>query len=310
MNPKSSKIMRFLIICFTVFLMGFSACSSGTQHQIKVVDEKKLKTGYAQLEKETNAPQTESVYITEKKKQTLSLPVLMAVPYHSTITDFEKTAIESVNNYLTQKNYEVKTFEGKKQLDEIIRIQQDISEQDEDLPYLASLSLGADVYIKINGKVNPHGAFIELNAYETATARLLGSQTAEVKNHGKTSPVHLIQSAAKKALPGLEKKILAYWEKDREQGVQYKIIFRYTGDIPDSQQDELQQQTISQLKKTFNQVKINIATSQTLDLLVYADSSKYEDSQEIYSKIREILQNMPNMKKQALSKKLIILELY
>ena len=60
----------------------------------------------------------------------------------------------------------------------------------------------------------------EINAYEATTARLLGSQTSEVKsNSGSNANMRaLTQSAARKAMR-VRKENTSYWNADQKNGI-------------------------------------------------------------------------------------------
>lgn len=223
-----------------------------------------------------------------------------------------KSMMEAINSYLTQKHYEVRSLEGQSQLDDVIKMQNDIANTDDDLSYLASLALGADIYIKYSGSANTDNVTIEVSAYETSTARLLGSQTAEVKNNGHVDQANLranVQSAARKAMPGLEKKILAYWEDDLKKGAQYKVVMNLKGEYSDSQIEDLHDYVVRTLRQTFNSVTVNVLTGKTIDLVVYADPGKFVDSQDVYSQIRQQLKVMAESRKINVTKKMILMDL-
>ena len=239
-----------------------------------------------------------------------SVPTIMVVPPKD--EPMYKAMAEAANSYLTQKHFEVKSLEGGTQLDDVIRMQNDIANAEDDMSYLASLALGADVYLKFSGAVDPDHITVELSAYETSTARLLGSQTAEVKNNGHTDQTNLranAQSAMRKAMPGLEKKILSYWQADIAKGVQYKVVMNLKGEYADTQVEELQEAVSKAMKETFNSIVINVMTAKTIDITVYADPAKFADSQEVYSRIRNLLKPLAETKKLNITKKLILMDI-
>lgn len=238
-----------------------------------------------------------------------SIPTIMVVPPKD--DPMYKAMAEAVNSYLTQKRFEVKSLEGNSQLDDVIRMQNDIANAEDDMSYLASLALGADIYLKFSGAVDPDHITVELSAYETSTARLLGSQTAEVKNNGHTDQTNLranAQSAMRKAMPGLEKKILSYWQADIAKGVQYKVVMNLKGEYTDGQIEELQEAVAKTMKESFSSIVINVMTAKTIDITVYADPAKFADSQEVYSRIRTLLKPLAETKKLNITKKLILMD--
>lgn len=222
-----------------------------------------------------------------------------------------KAMMEAINSYLTQKRYEVKSLEGQNKLDEVIQMQQEIAGAEEDFSYLVSLALGADIYLTFSGSIQGEMVVAEINAYETATARLLGSQTSEVKNNSgyNANTRALSQSAARKAMPSLEKKILSYWNADQKNGIQYKAVINTKGSFSGSQIEDIHDAVLRVLKSVFNKVTVNSMTSKTMDLIIYADPKKHADSHEVYSSIRTNLKSVATISKNNISRKLILMEL-
>ena len=223
-----------------------------------------------------------------------------------------RAAMEGVMEYLTKKGYEVKSLEGGAELDNVIQMQNDIAGTDDDLAYLASLSLSADVYIKFSGTINDQGqVMVELSAYETSTARQLGSQSSFVDSHGRVSQQDMqanLKTAARKAMGSLESKIQNYWIEDMKNGTPYKVIMNLKGEYTDTQLEDIQEDIVKNLKGVFNKVRVNTMTSQTIDLVVYANAEKIDDAQSAYSEIRGVMKSFAETKKVNVSKKLIIMD--
>lgn len=267
----------------------------------------------AEAASETNADQDAIQNITQ--------PIIMVspnltmkdgAPDLSSESPYSRTTSEAINSYLTKKNYEVKSFDGQADLNSILQMQSDIANTEDDLSYLASVALDADIYIKYTPEVTNDEVSVEVSAYETSTARLLGSQSSVVRNNGHTSKINLnsnIGAAVRKAMPGLEKKILNYWKMDLAKGTQYKVVVNIKGEYSDSQTEDLHDAIMKGLKSNFSSVKVNVMTAKTLDFVIYANPLKYKDSQEVYSKIRQILKPIAETKKNNITRKLILMEL-
>jgi hypothetical protein len=250
-----------------------------------------------------------------------ALPTIIVVPAQkakgmSDLQAFQsnpnnRMAIEAINGYLTQRQYEVKSLAGEETLGEVIQMQQDIAETEEDLSYLASLALSADIYIKFSASIEGGIVLIELSAYEAATARLLGSQTSQAAANGqsKGAIAQAVFDAANRAMPGLEKKIKGYWEVDRKNGVQYKVIMKLQGDFDEQRVEDIQDDVNMLAKKAFKRVNTNVQTAKTIDMTVFADMDKFADSQEVYSYIRRGLKGSVTVRKINITKKLILIEL-
>ncbi len=253
--------------------------------------------------------------------QDIGQPVIMVspnlslkdgVPDVSTENPYSRTTAEAINGYLTKKNYEVKSVDGQAELNSILEMQSDIANTEDDLSYLASVALDADIYIKYSSEVTNDEVSVEVSAYETSTARLLGSQSAVVRNNGHTSKINInsnIGAAVRKAMPGLEQKILGYWKMDLAKGTQYKVVANIKGDYSDSQTEDLHDAIMKGLKSNFSSVKVNVMTAKTLDFVIYANPLKYRDSQEVYSKLRQIFKPIAETKKNNITRKLILMEL-
>lgn len=249
------------------------------------------------------------------------LPTIIVVPAQKTkgMSDLQafqsnpnsRMAVEAINGYLTQRQYEVKSLSGQETLKEVVQMQQDIAEADEDLSYLASLALSADIYIKFSSSIEGGTVLIELSAYEAATARLLGSQTSQATASGqsKGQVAEAVFTAASRAMPGLEKKIKGYWEADRKNGVQYKVIMNLRGDFDEQRVEDIHDDVNMLVKKAFKRVNVNVMTAKTIDMTVFADMDKFSDSQEVYSYIRRSLKGSVTVKKINITKKLILVEL-
>ena len=87
-----------------------------------------------------------------------------------------KTAMEVINAYLTGRGYTVVGLESQAQLDEVVQLQSDIAGNDDDLAYVAGLSVGADINITYAGSIQENDIVIDLNASEASTANLLASE--------------------------------------------------------------------------------------------------------------------------------------
>lgn len=267
------------------------------------------------------ASATTETYANASAVQDIGQPIIMVspnlslkdgVPDASAESPYSRTTAEAINGYLTKKNYEVKSVDGQAELNSILEMQSDIANSEDDLSYLASVALDADIYIKYSSEVTNDEVSVEVSAYETSTARLLGSQSAVVRNNGHTSKINInsnIGAAVRKAMPGLEQKILGYWKMDLAKGTQYKVVVSIKGEYSDSQTEDLHDAIMKGLKSNFNSVKVNIMTAKTLDFVIYANPMKYKDSQEIYSKLRQIFKPIAETKKNNITRKLILMEL-
>lgn len=221
-----------------------------------------------------------------------------------------RAAMDGINEYLTQNRYEVKYIEGESELKKVIEIQQELANSHQDPFYLASLTFNADVYIKFSGSIDKKGVVsVDLNAYETSTNRLLGTHNATINSHGRLSPTDQqvnLKTAAKKAMPGLESKIFAYWAEDLKKGFKYNVIMNIRGEYDENQIEDLQEDVVESLKESFKKTKVNLMTTNTIDLVVYTD---LDDVNDVYSAIRKAVKSTAQTKKISINKKLIIMDI-
>ena len=324
-------LKSFSVVAATAFVLV--ACASSTPDNSADVSRSHAKAGYGSLDREVgpspyagqnNSKQEAQVQQAMAAKQYANVqkPIIMVLPapdsaglggkYILSHNQNSRTAMEAVNEYLTEKSYEVRSLEAQSELEEVVNMMNDISGAN-DVSYVASLMLGADVYIKYSGSYDIRQKMmnVELTAYEASTARLLGSQAAHLKNNDsrKESLNYIIHDAVKKALPGLEQKILSYWVEDMQKGVQYKVVMNIAESFDGAALEDVQDNVVSALRSRFSSIRVNAMSERTIDLILYADPVKFPDSYAVYSEIRNAVSSSANAKKNNISKKLITLDL-
>mgnify|MGYP003314381836 CR=1 FL=1 len=114
-----------------------------------------------------------------------------------------KTAMEVINAYMSERGYNVVSLESQAQLDEVVQLQSDIAGNDDDLAYVAGLSVGADINVTFAGSLQKDNVVIDLNASEASTANLLASESSHMADNGEGQRV-LVQKAVQDAIVKLE----------------------------------------------------------------------------------------------------------
>ena len=123
--------------------------------------------------------------------QTMGNPILMVIPDARTAqSPLDVLAADTVarqgstvlQSYLTAKGYEVVVPEQTAEIAQIIGAQQMSASGTVDFAYQLALSIGSDIYLTFSGyaEVASFGTYryvATVNAYETTSARLLGSYT-------------------------------------------------------------------------------------------------------------------------------------
>ena len=219
-----------------------------------------------------------------------------------------KTAMEVINAYLTSRDYTVIGLESQSQLDEVVQLQSDIAGNSEDLAYVAGLSVGADINITYAGSIQEDYIVIDLNASEASTANLLASESIRLKDNGESQRV-LVQKAIQLAIKKLENKVRGRLAEEQEKGALYKVVAHLTGDFTDDQAEEISNMVSIKIRKKFNKMQVISMSRNTYDLLIYVDPNKYEDAQMVYGEFVESLEGLAKVRKQNITKKLIILEI-
>jgi hypothetical protein len=219
-----------------------------------------------------------------------------------------KTAMEVINAYLTSRDYTVIGLESQSQLDEVVQLQSDIAGNSEDLAYVAGLSVGADINITYAGSIQEDYIVIDLNASEASTANLLASESIRLKDNGESQRV-LVQKAIQLAIKKLENKVRGRLAEEQEKCALYKVVAHLTGDFTDDQAEEISNMVSIKMRKKFNKMQVISMSRNTYDLLIYVDPNKYEDAQMVYGEFVESLEGLAKVRKQNITKKLIILEI-
>lgn len=219
-----------------------------------------------------------------------------------------KTAMEVINAYMSERGYNVVSLESQAQLDEVVQLQSDIAGNEDDLAYVAGLSVGADINVTFAGSLQKDNVVIDLNASEASTANLLASESSRMADNGEGQRV-LVQKAVQEAIVKLENKVRNRLAADLEKGVQYKVVAHLTGNFTDDQAEQISGIVSRQIRKKFNKMQVLSMTRNTYDLLVYADPDTFEDSQMVYDTFVESLSDIAKVRKQNITKKLIILEI-
>lgn len=320
-----NKLNSFLLITSSVLI---AACAAPQPVKDNSATKAKADAAYAEIpapevegalapEVESNESTTPTIELstsTFKTTPTVLVSPAMAGQMAGSIdvirrNPLAKTAMEVINAYLTGRGYTVVGLESQAQVDEVVQLQADIAGNDEDLAYVAGLSVGADINITYAGSIQDGEIVIDLNASEASTANLLASESVRLKSTGEESQRGLVQKAMEQGIVKLENKIRDRLAEQLALGIQYKVIFRLTGEFTDDQAEEISNIVSLQIRKKFNKMQVVSMSRNTYDLLVYADPDKYEDAQMVYGEFMEGLSGLAKVRKQNITKKLIILEI-
>ncbi|WP_308605090.1 DUF6175 family protein [uncultured Fibrobacter sp.] len=221
---------------------------------------------------------------------------------------YSRALMESLNSFFAKKNYELKSLEKEKELENFILTQNAISGKEEDLAYLASLYIGADIYVKFTGDLSSKEINVQLNAYESTTGQTIGSSASKQKISNTKETQKFIQIAATDAARQLDSKLHFFYQAQKKS-TQYKVMMNLAGDFDEDFIEDIHEQITMNIPELFQKVIFNVMTEKTVDMTVYANPARYSDSQAIYSTIRAKLKSVVGVKKTNITKKLIFMDL-
>jgi len=197
-----------------------------------------------------------------------------------------------VQSYLTANQYEVVVPDQASALEALNSAQMDVKDRDEDIAYQLALAIGSDVYIDYKGSFEDAGYgtqrySLDVRAYETTTARLLGAETGY--SQGRTGDQKVsVEEAMNDAIAKVLARVNEYWKKDLKSGVQYKLIISIAGsDFDEDDLEEIQFGLMDAIDEIANKSKENIVTDNTMDYLVGCDPKEYDKSTKIYRSLRK-----------------------
>jgi len=202
-------------------------------------------------------------------------------------------AAKVIESHLTAKQYDV--VDPKQQLDlsALSDAQQSLKEVEDDLSYQLALSIGCDVYLTYEVNIedcshNTKKAIVNVRAYETTTARLLGTETGYSPASNISTKV-LIENAVNDAIDKVLNRITNYWKEDLERGLQYKLIVSIATNFDADQAEEIAFVFSDILREVTKNKKFkeNIVTGQTLDYLLWCDPDEFAQSTNLYRTIKK-----------------------
>jgi len=244
----------------------------------------------------------------EKKKNVTQLDLLK--------TDQNlKKAAEVIESYLSADGYEVTIPEMQETMQQMTSAQFSVSGHEDDMSYMLALSVGSDVYITYTvdiseqrvGSTIVKKASVGCRAYETTTARLLGSETGYSPSRN-TADAVLIEEAMKDAIDKVMLRVLSYWEKDMKNGIQYKMVIKVGDSFDQDDAEEILFDVSDIVDEIAKSKKENVFADYTLDLNIWCPSEDYAGSTDIYRAMRKKYEGMGRLKREVITRKLILLQ--
>ena len=226
-----------------------------------------------------------------------------------------KHAAAVIESYLTARQYDVVVPEQQESMESLNAAQMDLGDREEDYAYQLALSIGSDVYIAFSGTLEDAGYgtkkySVSVRAYETTTARLLGTETGY--SQGRKGEVMVsIEEAMNDAIDKVLSRITNYWKKDVDKGIQYKLVFNLSTDFDEDQIEEIQFALMDAIEEMSIKSKENIVTAQTVDYLIWCDPEKYDKSSKVYRYVKKYFKNEETegtLRKVNVNRKMILLK--
>jgi len=226
-----------------------------------------------------------------------------------------KHAAAVVESYLTARQYDVIVPEQQESMESLNAAQMDLGDREEDYAYQLALSVGSDVYIEFSGIEEDAGYgtkkyAITVRAYETTTARLLGTETGYSQGR-KGELMVSVEEAMNDAIDNVLSRITNYWKKDVDRGIQYKLIFNISTDFDEDQIEEIQFALMDAIEEMSKSSKENIVTNQTVDYLIWCDPKKYDKSSKVYRYVKKYFKKEETegtLRKVNVNRKMILLK--
>jgi hypothetical protein len=205
-----------------------------------------------------------------------------------------KQGARVIESYLTARQYDVQVPDQMVAIQVLTEAQQSMKGMEEDYGYQLALSIGSDVYITYSieiesrsmGSSTVRKAMVSVRAYETTTARLLGTETGYSAE--RPSPeLAVIEEAINDAVDKVLSRISAYWKEDLNRGMQYKLIFSIEGDFDEDEREKIAFAISDLIEKFCRHYKENVVTESTLDYLVWAKADQFSKSSKLYRALKK-----------------------
>ncbi len=254
----------------------------------------------------------------EELTEAIGLPFVMVIPETpkdaTPLQVFESNPIARhaaavIESYLTARKYDVVVPRASEQLNDLSKMQSEIKGAEEDVSYQLALALGSDVYIVFTSKVEGGKATTIVKAYETTTARLLGTETGYSQTRPGTPEEALVEEAVNDAIDKVLARIQAYWVDDMKNGSQYRLVFKVNGDFDVDEAEEVQFEISDLFDEAFSRSKENIVTDKSMDYLVWATRDEFKRASKIYRFFKSELEDMASIRRITLNRKLLVLSI-
>ncbi len=227
-----------------------------------------------------------------------------------------KKGAEVIESFLTARQYTVIVPEQQQALQEMQAANFSLSGESEDYSYLLALAIGSDIYINYNIKIESRKVgsatvkkgIVGCRAYETTTARLLGTETGFSPERPGADAV-VIEEAMNDAISKVLDRVNNYWKTDLLRGIQYKLVVNINQSIDSQTAEGIIDYWADLVKKVAQNYKENAVADYTYDVLLWCDPASYRSSSELYRYLRQNYKGYGTLQKVSLNRKLILLNI-
>lgn len=246
----------------------------------------------------------------------IGLPFIMVIPEtpkdKTPLEVFEnnelaRTAAGTIESYLTARKYDVVVPRASEQLNDLATVQSELKGAEEDISYQLALSLGADVYMVFSGSVENSKASVVLKAYETTTARLLGTETGYSERRPGASKAALVEEALNGAINNVLSRVNVYWLDDVKKGLQYKLVFKFIDEFGEDETEDIQFEISDLMEDMFSRSKENSISDKSMDYLVWAEKDEYKKASSIYRSFKSELSDLAKITRITINRKFVIM---
>ncbi|MDG2264734.1 MAG: DUF6175 family protein, partial [Candidatus Marinamargulisbacteria bacterium] len=221
-----------------------------------------------------------------------------------------------IQSLLTARQYDVVLPDQQQFLSDLVDGQLSLKDIPTDMAYQLALSVGSDIYIdfevsEVDAGYGTQKIAVRVRAFETTTARLLGSETGYSEARSGDTMIS-IEEAMLSALSNVLSRVTAYWKKDIYKGLQYKVIVSIDTGFSQDNLEHVQDSIIDSLDAVSVKTKEQIVTDQTLDYVLWVDPNDYETSRKVWRKIRGEFRDLSRMGRVSLvnqNRKLLIIRI-
>ena len=212
----------------------------------------------------------------------LGNPTIMVLPEEAAKgQQWAGHAATAIQRHLTAKRYEVKIPDQAQNMQQLSGALRDLKGHLDDVAALIAMQVGADVYIKYNvdltarqvGSDTVGKASATVNAFETTTARALGSATGFSRERSVTDRNILVEEAIVDAIDKVLNNVDAYWKEDAVNGIQYRLIF--AGDFTTQKGRAARDAIVRGLREIAKTTKPILSTDKTQDFQIWGTQKDY-----------------------------------